>query len=476
MVPLILPLVVAVVAGDAIAGRPGSGRCATCSPRLAGRTRLLGVKFAGMAVFALATSLVVVVAALVTGLLLFPVGPVTLLSGTTVPLLDGLLRIGLIALYVTLGMIALGTLALAVSAFTDTPIGAIVTAIVVVLVSQVLALVPQLDVISPYLLPTWFQRFDGALREPLATGDMGQGCLAFAAYIAIFGSIAWARFTLQGRHRLGGGPAAQGRDRDAHAGDADDDADAADEAGGAVGAAGGVGVVGGDGEAATAGPRRRRGGRGGGGGADGVVVVTGGRGQLQGRDGVFGLAAVGLRLVLPLDDLAAAVGLLRREVEVVGRGGQAAEETSNSWNSPGFTSPPDQVILVTASVISPYWDWTGVGSLPSVTSAFQPGTGLTETNGSGASTGKVTSILVVEASSRSLGTRKATLLKLPCGTEPGWTVTWASAGTAKPSVRAVAVAVMVRARRMMDMTKTPLVSQMGKGDGSRARPVEDLVG
>ncbi len=195
MVPLILPLVVAVVAGDAVAGEAGLGTLRYLLTAPAGRTRLLGVKFAGMAVFALVTCLIIMVAGLVTGLVLFPVGPVTLLSGTTVPLVEGLLRIGLIALYVTLGMIALGTLALAVSVFTDTSIGAVVTTVVLVLVSQILTVIPQLDAVSPYLLTSWFQRFDGALREPLATGDMGQGVLAFAAYIAIFGSVAWARFT-----------------------------------------------------------------------------------------------------------------------------------------------------------------------------------------------------------------------------------------------------------------------------------------
>ncbi|WP_232320170.1 ABC transporter permease [Herbidospora daliensis] len=195
MVPLILPVVVAVVAGDAVAGEAGLGTLRHLLTAPAGRTRLLGVKFAGMSVFALATSLIIMVAALLTGLVLFPVGPVTLLSGSTVPLVEGLLRIGLVALYVTLGMIALGTLALAVSVFTDTSIGAVVTTVVLVLVSQILTVIPQLDAISPYLLTSWFQRFDGALREPLATGDMGQGVLAFAAYIAIFGSLAWARFT-----------------------------------------------------------------------------------------------------------------------------------------------------------------------------------------------------------------------------------------------------------------------------------------
>jgi hypothetical protein len=42
--------------------------------------------------------------ALATGAALFPIGPVTLLSGTTVPLTDGVVRLLLVALYVTAAM------------------------------------------------------------------------------------------------------------------------------------------------------------------------------------------------------------------------------------------------------------------------------------------------------------------------------------------------------------------------------------
>ncbi|GAA0409127.1 ABC transporter permease [Acrocarpospora corrugata] len=195
MLPLVLPLAVGVVAGDSIAGEAGLGTLRYLLTAPAGRTRLLALKYANVVVFAVAACALVAVSALVTGLVLFPVGPVTLLSGSTIPLAEGLLRIGLVALYAAAGMAALGALALAISTLTETSIGAIATTLVLVVVAQVLQAIPQLAVIEPYLLTSWWAGFDGALRDPVATDQMGQGLLVFAAYIVVCGSIAWARFT-----------------------------------------------------------------------------------------------------------------------------------------------------------------------------------------------------------------------------------------------------------------------------------------
>ncbi|GES22839.1 ABC transporter permease [Acrocarpospora pleiomorpha] len=195
MVPLVLPLAVGVVAGDSIAGEASLGTLRYLLTAPAGRTRLLVLKYLNVVVFAVAACGLVAVSALVTGLLLFPVGPVTLLSGSTVPLAEGLLRIGLVALYAAAGMAALGALALAISTLTEAPIGAIAATLVLVVVAQVLQAIPQLAVIEPYLLTSWWNKFDGALRDPIAFDQMGQGLLAFGAYILVFGSIAWARFT-----------------------------------------------------------------------------------------------------------------------------------------------------------------------------------------------------------------------------------------------------------------------------------------
>src|ERR1700676_5544039 len=86
---LVLPVVVAVVAGDSLAGEAGYGTLRYLLAVPAGRTRLLAVKFAAIMVFGLASCLLVSGVSLILGVALFPVGPVTLLSGTTVPLADG---------------------------------------------------------------------------------------------------------------------------------------------------------------------------------------------------------------------------------------------------------------------------------------------------------------------------------------------------------------------------------------------------
>ena len=83
---LVLPVVVAVVSGDSIAGEAGYGTLRYLLAVPAGRTRLLAVKYATIVVWAVAATFIVSVVALVVGVALFPVGPVTLLSGTTVSL------------------------------------------------------------------------------------------------------------------------------------------------------------------------------------------------------------------------------------------------------------------------------------------------------------------------------------------------------------------------------------------------------
>ena len=82
-----------------MASRRGSGTLRTLLTVPAGRTRLVLVKFSAVVVFCLAACLLVAVAALLTGFVLFPVGRVTLLSGSTIPLADGLLRVLLVVLY-----------------------------------------------------------------------------------------------------------------------------------------------------------------------------------------------------------------------------------------------------------------------------------------------------------------------------------------------------------------------------------------
>jgi ABC-2 type transport system permease protein len=192
---LALPLAVAVVSGDAIAGEANRGTLRYLLTVPAGRTRLLGIKFTAIVAFCVAACLLVSAVAVALGAILFPVGPVTLLSGTAVSLGAGLLRLFFVALYLAAAMAALGSIGLAISTFTEHPLGAVAAILVITIASDVADTVSQLGAIHPYLPTHWWLSFDGLLRAPVAWPDLGHGLLSFGVYVVIFGSIAWARFT-----------------------------------------------------------------------------------------------------------------------------------------------------------------------------------------------------------------------------------------------------------------------------------------
>ena len=149
LLTLVLPLVIAVVAGDSIAGEAGAGTLRYLLTVPAGRARLLSVKYAAVVIFGLAACLLVSAVSLIMGAILFPIGPVTLLSGTTVSLADGLLRLLYVTLYVAAGMAALAAIGLAISTLTEHPIGAIAAILVLAVASEVADNVGQFAVIHP---------------------------------------------------------------------------------------------------------------------------------------------------------------------------------------------------------------------------------------------------------------------------------------------------------------------------------------
>jgi ABC-2 type transport system permease protein len=192
---LVLPVVVAVVAGDSVAGEAGYGTLRYLLAVPAGRTRLLAAKFATIVVFGLFATFIVSAVALVVGAILFPIGPVTLLSGTTISLASGLLRVLFVTLYVAAAMAALGAIGLAISTLTEHAIGAIAAIAILVVTSEVLDNVPQLAAVGPYLPTHWWLSFDSILRAPVDTSTLLKGLLSFGVYTVLFCSFAWARFT-----------------------------------------------------------------------------------------------------------------------------------------------------------------------------------------------------------------------------------------------------------------------------------------
>jgi ABC-2 type transport system permease protein len=194
VIPLFLPLGVAVVAGDAVAGEASSGTLRYLLVVPVGRTRLLAVKFGGILAWCAASVAVVGIGGVVVGAILFPSGRLTLLSGRTISYASGSYRLLLVALFVAVSVAMVGALGLFISTLTEVPVAAMAATLVLTIVSEVLDQVPQLSRIHPWL-PThsWLQWTD-LLRDPMLTTAVWHGVLVTLAYVAVLLSLAWARF------------------------------------------------------------------------------------------------------------------------------------------------------------------------------------------------------------------------------------------------------------------------------------------
>lgn len=193
--PLFLPLTIGVVAGDTIAGEASHGTLRYLVIAPAGRLRLLAVKYAGAAAFSVAGALVVALAGAGIGAALFPIGPVTLLSGSTVGIGDALLRMLLIAGFVVVSLLGLCAIGLFLSTLTDVPVGAMAATAVLAVVSQVLDQLPQLSALHPWLFSHYWLGFGDMLRDPISWEAFGQNALLQLGYVAVFGALAIGRFT-----------------------------------------------------------------------------------------------------------------------------------------------------------------------------------------------------------------------------------------------------------------------------------------
>ena len=193
--PLFLPLAVATIAGDSVAGEANIGTLRYLLTVPAGRIRLLVVKYVSIVIFAGASVALVAVVGSVIGLALFGGGEMILFSGTTAPFGEAVGRLLLTCGYLTCGLGALGAIGLFVSTLTEQPIGATVAVVLINLMMIICDSVDQLSWLHPWLLTHWWTAFGDLLRDPIATAQLQRGLLTFAAYAVVFWLLAWARFT-----------------------------------------------------------------------------------------------------------------------------------------------------------------------------------------------------------------------------------------------------------------------------------------
>ena len=191
---LFLPLAIAMLSGDAIAGEANTGTLRYLLTVPVGRTRLLVTKYVSLCIGALWGVAVIVIPGALVGIAMFGSGPMLTLSGTQLPFWTAVGRVALIGLYLAAGLAALAAVGLFISTLTEQPLAATVALMIFTILSWIADAVPQIDWLHPWLLVDHWMSFVDLLRDPPYLTNIGQGLLVDLGYAVVFWLLAWARF------------------------------------------------------------------------------------------------------------------------------------------------------------------------------------------------------------------------------------------------------------------------------------------
>jgi ABC-2 type transport system permease protein len=197
VLPLFLPIAVAVVAGDSIAGEAQAGTLRYLLARPVGRTRLLVAKLVAVLAFVVVTVVVVAAVGYVIGKTVFDAQPIggTSVSGTSLTQADLAGRTLLAVGYVAVSMLGVAAFALFFSTLTDSPLGATMGALAVLVASSLLFTLDAASPIAPYLPTRYWLAFVDLFRDPIQWRDLTRGIALQGVYVGVLLAAAWANFT-----------------------------------------------------------------------------------------------------------------------------------------------------------------------------------------------------------------------------------------------------------------------------------------
>jgi ABC-2 type transport system permease protein len=203
VLPIFLPVAVAMFAGDAVAGEADNGTLRYLLIRPVGRVRLLVAKLVTIGVFVVVAIAFVVVTSYLVGTGLFGVGQaaavgqpggLTSLSGTALTPLDLVIRLLGAVAYIVVSMLGVGVIALFLSTVADSPLGAALGTLAILITSEVLTTLDAASSVKTYLPTNYWLSWIDFFRAPVFWHNIDRGLIVQAAYLVVFLGAAWANF------------------------------------------------------------------------------------------------------------------------------------------------------------------------------------------------------------------------------------------------------------------------------------------
>ena len=186
-----IPLLVALVAGDSLAGEAGMGTLRLLLSKPVSRMQLVLVKFMGSFIYTLLLIIWLAIIALFLSLLLFGQGDMINLKSDAFILLlkdDIMWRYAAAFAFAMLAMTTIASMSILLSAFADNSIGPIMTTMGIVVVLTILSNLelPLFSLVKPYLFTTHMIGWKGFFDDPVPYAAIGKSALVLVAYTLIF--------------------------------------------------------------------------------------------------------------------------------------------------------------------------------------------------------------------------------------------------------------------------------------------------
>ena len=190
----LLPLLAAMAGSFQLAGEAESGTIKTWLVHPVSRGGVLLSKWAVAVLYLLAGLALVAASGYLAGVAVFGAHAPALLSGGTVSIAHGLWLTLLVFLFVALGMIAVISLAMLLSTFTNSSLTAAIGTLVIFIVMQVLGSFSYFDFLKPYLFTSHLDAWQNLFQRTIDWGPVEKGALAFGMYIVVSTVAAWYVF------------------------------------------------------------------------------------------------------------------------------------------------------------------------------------------------------------------------------------------------------------------------------------------
>ena len=190
----LFPLVTALVSGDIVAAEDHNGTLKTILTRSVNRGRIFTAKVLAAFTYAFIALVLMGVTATVAGILKSGYHPLVTLSGTTVSAGRALLLVCASLGVYLFPLLAVASIALLLSTVTHNSAAAVVGALMISLLMQLLTIVPGLGALHPYLLPTQFNAWQGFLRTPVDWSPIVRAAWVCALYSVPCLAVAFMSF------------------------------------------------------------------------------------------------------------------------------------------------------------------------------------------------------------------------------------------------------------------------------------------